>query len=395
MANDTIRPRHARHGVALVYVTMTMVVLVGFVSLAIDVGHVWLVHTELQHAADAAVRYGLAGLATSPATAQSNAVAAAADNTADGSPVVLNPATDIDFGTWNASSQTFTVLTGAARSGANAMRVRAVRTAANNNAVACFFGAVVGHGSADVHASASGSAKAGYALVGLSWVTLSGNNLTAYWSSTGAASTWGTVASNGNITLSGGAMIQGNALPGPGMSVITNGGASVTGSTTPLAAPLSYPNASAGSAATSNNDALAGSSWNSGTNDLSIGGGTLTLPGGVYYFNNFTTSGSGTLSFSGPATVYVTGKVALSGTILTAANLPKNLSLQVIGSGTVTLSGGGMLYGTVYAPQSDVTISGNGTFYGSIVGDTITGSGASSINYDLSLPGAWNISMVQ
>jgi Flp pilus assembly protein TadG len=398
IAQPPARFRQRRHGVTLIYVTFGMLAFVGFVSLAIDVAHVWVVHAELQQSADAAVRYGLTGLSTGVSTAQANAVTAAADNTADGIPVALDPTTDIDFGTWSTSSQTFTVLSGAARSGANAIRVRAGRTAATGNPVSCFFGSVIGHPSTDVHATSTGYVKPGYALVGLSGINLTGNaSISSYWSPSGTNSSHGSIASNGDITVQGSASIQGDAHPGPGMSLSLSGGASVTGATTALATSMSYSNASAGTAASSNNNSAASGYWNTSTNDFSIGGSqSLTLPAGVYYFNNFSTSGQSALSFSGAATVYVTGNISLGGGgLVTAANQAKNLNFQVIGSGTVTLSGGSSAYFVLYAPQSAVTLNGSGTIYGSVLGQTVDMSGNSSISYDLSLPGAWSISMVQ
>ncbi|HEY2586654.1 MAG TPA: Tad domain-containing protein [Tepidisphaeraceae bacterium] len=391
-----VRPASRRHGAALVYVTVGMVVFAGFISLAIDVAHVWVVHSELQQSADAAVRYGLAGLATSVSQAQSNAVAAAADNIADGTAVTLNPNTDIDFGTWSSSTQTFTVLTGAVQANANAIRVRANRTAANGNAVACFFGSVIGHGSADAHATAIGAVTGGYGLVGLAGITMGGNSSISYWSPTGTTTNHGSIASNGNISLGGSTYIQGDARPGPGMSVSYSGGASVTGSTTALPAPLSFPNASAGSAATTNNDSAAGSNWSPATNDLNLNGsGNLTLPGGVYYFHNLNTNGNSFLTFTGPATVYVTGSVGIYGATTTSGNVPKNLSIQVIGNGPVTVGNNASIYMNLYAPQSAVTLSGKGAIYGSVLGWTINMTGTSAIYYDLSLPGGWNISTVQ
>lgn len=396
LAKRKSRRPSTRRGVALIYLTLAMAVFIGFVSLAIDVGHIWLVHAELQQAADAAVRYGLMGLATDVGTAQNNARTAAADNVADGTSVVLNPGTDIDFGTWTASTQTFTILTGSGRSAANAIRVTARHTAATRNAVTCFFGALIGHGSADVQARAIATATGGYGLVGLAGISLSGNASISYWSPTGATSSHGSIASNGDIYLNGSSYIQGDARPGPGSSVSFGGSSSVTGSTTPLTNYLSYPNASAGSASTTNNDSSAGVYWNSGTNDFAIGGTTsLTLPGGVYYFHNFSTGGQTTLTFSGPATVYVTGNMNVNGATVTSSNLPKNLSLQVIGSGNVKVNNNAAIYLDLYAPQSPVTLSGGGAIYGSVLGGSINMTGTSSINYDLALPGGWNVSIVQ
>lgn len=395
-AKHLTRSWRRRHGVTVIYVMAGMIVFAGFVSLAIDVAHVWLVHAELQQAADAAVRYGLTGLSSGVTTAQNNAVSAAADNTADGSSVVVNASNDIDFGTWNPSTKTFTVLTGGAQSGANALRVRANRTAAKGNAVTCFFGSVLGYGSTDVHATATGYVSGGYGLVGLAGITMAGNSSISYWSPTGTTSPHGSIASNGNINLNGSTNIQGDARPGPGMSVTMSGSSSVSGSTAPLSSSLSYPNASAGAAVTTNNDSAAGPYWNNSTNDFYINGTTsLTLPGGVYYFDNFGTGGNTVLTFSGPATVYVTGNLGIYGSLVSSGNLAKNLSIQVIGNGNVTVGNNASIYVNLYAPQSAVTLSGSGAIYGSVLGWSINMTGTSNIYYDLGLPGAWSISMVQ
>ena len=161
-----------------------------------------------------------------------------------------------------------------------------------------------------------------------------------------------------------------------------------------MPAALSYPNASAGSAATTNNDAAAGGYWDSASNDLSLNGnGNLTLPGGVYYFHDLNTNGNSTLTFTGPATVYVTGSVGVWGTTTTSGNLAKNLSIQVIGNGNVTVGSNGALYANIYAPQSAVTLSGKGAIYGSVLGYSINMTGTSNIYYDLALPGGWNINV--
>ena len=120
-------PRPRRRGSALVYITATLVAMLGFVSLAVDLGHVFLVRSELQAAADAAARYGVTGIADGVATAQTYAVNAGLENKSDGVGVVI-ALSDIEFGNWDKSTRSFSVLTGAARSGANALRVTARRT---------------------------------------------------------------------------------------------------------------------------------------------------------------------------------------------------------------------------------------------------------------------------
>ena len=65
MCTGTLKKRlsfRRRHrGVAIVYVSLTMVAVVGFVSMAVDLGRVQVAQTQLQAATDAAARYGAMG----------------------------------------------------------------------------------------------------------------------------------------------------------------------------------------------------------------------------------------------------------------------------------------------------------------------------------------------
>jgi hypothetical protein len=126
------------------------------------------------------------------------------------------------------------------------------------------------------------------------------------------------------------------------------------------------------------------------------GGQSLTLPGGVYYVNKFTTSGSGQINFTGPVTIYATGTITVSGgALVTSQSIPDNLQIFATSTATVTISGSGVLYAEVYAPQSDVTVSGSGIVAGSIIGNTITNSGGASLFRDLSARSGTRVSMVQ
>jgi hypothetical protein len=381
---------------------MAMVAFTALASVAVDLGHVRVVKTQLQSGADAAARYGATTLLSSVSNAVSNAVSAASRNSADGTAISLNTNTDVQLGTWNSSTTTFTVLTGAAVSNANAVRVYARRTAATGNAVSLFFATLIGKSSFDVTATATAAAKpSGYGIIGINSISLSGNSTDSYWSpngnSTGGA--FGSIASNGDITLGGSASINGSAHPGAGHAV--SNPSAVTGSTSPLASPLSYPNANAGSYATTNDDANAPSSYMASNNFHMSSGASLTLPGGVYYFNSFSMSGNATLSFSGPATLYIHGNLSLAGGASTYANLPTNLKIYMCPDasgnppGDISITGGASLYAQIYAPQSNISLGGNGAIYGSVLGLTVSSSGTSAIHYDASLDGPGGASLVQ
>ena len=105
---------------------------------------------DAANAADAAARAACATLPQGTTAAQNVAIAIAANNYADGSPVTLNASTDIQFLNWT-SSTSYTVLSSA--SGANAVRVYARRTAASGNPIPMLFAMVLGKPSLDVIAS--------------------------------------------------------------------------------------------------------------------------------------------------------------------------------------------------------------------------------------------------
>jgi Flp pilus assembly protein TadG len=140
-----------RRGSVLIYTVFAMGVFVGIVSLAVDWGRVALVRTELMTAANAAARAGAGKLVSAPGMSSYTTVSYAALNTANGSPVVLDPSADVVFGKWSEQSNTFTVN----GTPTNAVRVTARRTTARSNAVQTTFAAILGRGTTDVSATAT------------------------------------------------------------------------------------------------------------------------------------------------------------------------------------------------------------------------------------------------
>src|SRR5437763_334556 len=72
--------RHQRRGLSAIYVVLILVAMIGFVSLAVDVGRIRLARTEIQLATDAAARAGADSLPISSQAVFDNAVAAADQN---------------------------------------------------------------------------------------------------------------------------------------------------------------------------------------------------------------------------------------------------------------------------------------------------------------------------
>jgi Flp pilus assembly protein TadG len=383
-------------GYALVWLAVAMTAMMGLVSFGVDMGRVEMAKTQLRRAADAAARYAAPGV--SDGTATSRAIAAAADNLVDGTPLVLLNS-DVTTGRWNNGN-----LVGGT---ADSVRITAVRTAARGTGIPLLFAQIIGQSKCDLHVTVTAkfTAPQRFGIVGLASVSMNGNSADTYYSAAGAT-TWQSAAtnlvdvmSNGNISLSGGATIHGNANPGIGKTVSTSGGSTVTGSTANLTTTLSYPNATAGSASTTNNNAsLSATYFNSGNRNFNVAGGaSVTLPGGTYYMNDLTLSGGSSLSFSGPVVLYLTGKLDFSGgSVSTSGSLPTNMQINMCSTNTVNLSGSSTIYATVYSPSSDLTLSGTTSFCGSVIAGTITMSGSATIHYDKSLGGTGSgVTLVQ
>jgi Flp pilus assembly protein TadG len=375
----------------------------GFVALAVDVGRVQLARSEMQGAADAAACAALLKL-PSVADAQIAARQAAAQNKANGSTinVVLNDnndaLSDVQFLKWSDRDH-YTVLTGEDRAGANAVRVFTRLSRSRGNQVDVLFGRVLGMQSMDLERSATATFGADqYAVIGLQFINMGGNTTASYWPGFGGpAGSFGNVASNGPITLTGSSLIKGNASPGVGMTL--NDPKKVTGVVRNLPQPLEFPDlpptVPANYAVSNNNANLAlYPAVYSGTQALPSmdfnTNKTYTYPGGLYFVQDFNVGSSATVTFTGPTTLVVCGTYTMTGSTETAANLPENLTLVTVrhngtDPGTVKIWSTSAFYGTVYAPLSPIEMSGTGDIYGSLLGKSIDMMGTSAINYDMSL----------
>lgn len=383
-----------RHnGMALAYGIIILSALLIMASLVVDYGHVQLVKQQCRATADACATAAAGALPNGVVAAQNAALNIAAANLIDGKPATLDINTDLEFGTWNATTRTFTVLTGAARSGANAARVAMHRTAARGNAVNLVFARSFGRETCNVNAMATAIYRpTRFAAVGLDFIKMGGNSTDSYSSLGGVVSPYlGSIASNGDITLSGSATVQGDAHPGVGKVVI--GASHVSGNTAPLSAPLNYPVADPGTIRTINNNGYI-PTWAMKNGAFKIGNQeVVTMPAGDYYFSDFYLGAGSTVNVTGPVNIYMYGNLTLSGHPMVAGNLPKNLKIFVVKGpngempGTISLASGSDLYADIHAPLSVLTSSGNGAIYGSMVAKSISMTGNSALHYDVALRG--------
>jgi hypothetical protein len=381
---------HPRVGLALIYVMCALTAMVGLASFAVDYGRVQIAKSQLRAAADSAAMAAVASVG-SITTVQDTAASFAADNNCDGTAVVIDKTNDVEFLNWDTSTRTYTVLTGAGRTTANAVRVTCKRT--GSNAIPLVFGGLIGILKCNVNASAIGYfAGPGYGLVGLDFITLKGNSTASYWSATNTTGTnQGNVASNGNVTSSNNAVIQGNVWV-PASATVS--GVSYAARKT-LPATLVYPNGDPGAYGPSNNNDNNAPPGSMSGGDINISNNkSMNFPAGTYYVNNITLGPNATMNMLGAVTIYAYGNVSIKGQVNTLSNVPGNLNLTMVPNpstgaapGTVDLGSSGATYANVYAPQSAITMSGNGAIYGRVIGKSIYATGSADIYYDLSLPG--------
>jgi Flp pilus assembly protein TadG len=155
--SDTFAPRGSaksrRKGVAMFYLLAGFTVMMGFCSLAVDLGRVQVAKTEIRRAADAAARAGAAYLNQGSSNAVNEAISMAGRNKVDISPLVLTTS-DVTVGIWNTTTKKFSA-SGSADNVTTfaAVQVSAKRTKAGGNPIPLLFGSVLGARTCDVTAT--------------------------------------------------------------------------------------------------------------------------------------------------------------------------------------------------------------------------------------------------
>jgi Flp pilus assembly protein TadG len=237
-----------RRGNIIVLSGALLTCLLALVALAVDVGYIAHAHTELQRTADAVALAAAAKLPSQLdaidaglATAQENDTSIATALTTD----------DFVFGWWSRRNGTFTSPAPANRP-TNAVQVTVARTTARGNPINLFFGQVVNRQSTDITVKAIGYMDRSLCgpFVGIDWVKVDGTpGADSYDSVDGPydannANKNGSVCSDGDITVSGGAIVSGDATAGTDLAtdeVILNGGGTVEGRIGNRIKPLNMP----------------------------------------------------------------------------------------------------------------------------------------------------------
>ena len=134
-------------GAVTVLVVILMVVLLGCAALAVDMGHLYVIRTELQRTADAAALAGASQLPSLEATRAEAKTYAGLSSPNQGEVLADS---DVLIGYWNSKDRTFSPWV----QPYNAVKVLVQRSQTNGNPVDTFLGGFLGIAQCDVSASA-------------------------------------------------------------------------------------------------------------------------------------------------------------------------------------------------------------------------------------------------
>ncbi len=387
-----------RRGAVAVMTAVTLVVLLLFASLAVDLGFVRAVCGDMQHNADSAALAGASALWEED-TADVGLVQSRAmdmlERMQKSQGFEASSDQIIEVGTWDYETREFTAVDPAAHA-PFAVRVVSVR-----KKTPLFFAAIMGKYSTDVtrEAVALGSGKCG-GIWGLNGVRVNGSIVTDSYNSDDGAYSEDTAGENGDIcsgrdvVASGGFDINGDVMCGFGYEVDINGGAGeITGITTANSGPVTDPPMDFGAIKYVNDNATIGmtdggkSPWKGGAADLYLNANdNLNVLPGEYYFDSMTMRSGATVTLSGKTTFYVGGNVnAMGAGIINETADPGEFS--IISAGTSFELGGSFdFYGSVLAPNAEVKLQGDSQWYGSVIGGTVWLGGNVEFHVDESLP---------
>ncbi len=198
----------------------------------------------------------------------------------------------------------------------------------------------------------------------------------------------GNIGSNGNISAGSASNVWGNASPGPGHTVTLHE-ATVSGSTTPASAMVTYPPINVPTY--------------TNFGPLTVNSNT-TIPSGDRTYTNLRVRSNKTLTITGPANIVISNLTMDSNTYVkiddaagpvtltiidnfkldSNSNLyplsynPANLRINMLSDNvadpevivqldTVTISSNSTIYGCVYAPEAKITLDSNFSLYGSLM----------------------------
>ena len=387
--------RHGRRGAVIVLVSVLMVVLLGFVALTVDIGHLLALSAEMQRTVDASALAGASALEDTEGEVLARAERFAGLNFVNGTG--LSPSeTQVVIGNWNGVSRTFTEAPMTQIPRPNAVRVIGWR-----EDIPLYFAHILGTSTGRVQKPAIAVLGGGRCsgIWGLEGITGNGNIVTDSYNSQeglyGSAGVYsnGDLCSCADIVLSGDASIHGDVIYGDDYNLYLEGqAAEIQGVAYEQPCDRLTPPIEMIDASFANDNAnipptdRGRSAFPSGQWDLYVTGtDNLTLPPGTYYFTSAVVDGQATITTTGPTIIHVSGDATFTGGgFVNTSQNPHDLQIYSEG-GTLTLTGGGGFAGAVIAPNSRVVLSGGGEFFGLILGRVIDIDGNATLHVDESL----------
>lgn len=390
MRSRAVSQARSRKGAIIALTAMLMVAMLLMLAFAVDVGYMLNTRTELQSAADASALAGAYAMLDGASAARTAASTFATANKAAGRAVQVVLNEDVELGTWDSATASFTKSPANLEEDATAVRVFCRVSSSRGNAANLFFARIIGQNQVDLSARAVAQLqrlRCGR-IVGINSVEMQGSAETdSYDSRKGsyasqAKGAKGDVCSNGSIELKGSVDVNGSAITGPGGSV--NGSSHVSGEIKTNEKTVKFPTVDSSSAQSQNNNSAASGNIGNGIN--LNGHSTLTLQPGTYYINgNVNINGGASIAISGPTSIYITGTLDMGGGGFANSTLaPSNLRIYLLGS-SAKLRGNSSLYAIVYGPNCDIELSGTPDIYGAVIGKTLDVQGNPGLHYDEAL----------
>lgn len=390
-----------RRAVTAVFTVVLIPALLGFAALSVDVSFMFDLAQHTQHTADAGALAGATALQDYMAAEYyDRAIVTVAENQYSRGFQSLEDQI-VEVGRWNSLDQVFTPMADDEAEQANAVRVTASR-----HGVPLFFARVLGKHSVDLSRPAVAAIQFPCGGIwGLEEVTIPGSVVTdSYISNDGeytedTAGSNGDLCSGGDITVSGSAYIDGDAMAGVDSEITVNGGrVEITGVEGNVIMPSDPPEANVDDAAVLNdndrigNTALGLDPFSSGLN-LRIGSDdSLTLPAGidgnpaVFYFESMTFTAGALLNITGSTVIYLAGDFDFTGqgTVNTTLD-PKDLMIISVGE-SVKMTGSVSFYGSILAPNAEIELAGTSEYFGAVIGKTVKITGDFEFHVDESSP---------
>lgn len=383
-----------RRGAVVVLVAVSLVTLLIFAALAVDVGYICALTAEQQNTADAGSLGGANMLQEGKYFNVDDRVLRLIGK--NQRPQGYQSLDDqiVEIGIWNSRDLVFTALDPSDWDRAFAVRVRAAR-----NQVPLFFAGIIGITETDVwrEAIAVGSKPCG-GIWGLEGVVVPGNVITDSYNSTEGPFNVGTAYSNGDvcsgrgITVRGSVDINGDTMAGLGWWVDTRGQPIITGISSATLDGVPAPPMDFGDVAVNNDNGTIGLT-DLGADPFTEGNSirinsydNLTLAPGAYYLDSFTMAADAGLTLTGPTTFYITGDVKVTGAALINTTMDPN-DFTIMSSGeNVVILGTAEFFGQILAPYAAVKIGGDADWYGAVIGQTVKMHGNFNFHVDESVP---------